>query len=129
MGDVSVRPSDNGFVIRTKELDQNVKNSIIDGLTFENKFVISEESTSSVGPVLGKEALQKSWISIVLVLIAILFFVAFAFRKASGGSLLKNSEVKLSSFDYGFTTVLALFHDVLVPMGVFAIMGAIWVLK
>lgn len=123
IGDASVRPSPNGFVIRTKELEQDSKDSIVSGLSFDGTYNVSGENTSSVGPILGKEALQKSWLSIVLVLLAILFFVAFAFRKVSGDALVKNSEVKLSSFDYGFATVLALFHDVLIPMGVFAILG------
>lgn len=123
LGDVSVRPSLNGFIIRTKELDQQTKDGIILGLSFNGTYEVFEENSSSVGPVLGKESLIKSWTSIVLVLFAILIFIAFAFRKVSGSALTKSSEVKLSSFDYGIATVLALFHDVLIPMGVFAILG------
>lgn len=123
IGDVSVRGSDDGFIIRTKELDQETKNLIVRGLTFDDTYKITEYNLSSVGPVLGREAIQKSWLSIVLVLLAILLFIAFAFRKVSSSSLTRSSEVKLSSFDYGLVTVLSLFHDVLIPTGVFAILG------
>lgn len=112
--DASVRGSDNGFIIRLKEIDQTQKESIIAALSLDGKYVPSEKTFSSVGPILGNEALQKSWISIVLVLLAIVLFIAFAFRKVSK---------PISSWIYGLVTILALLHDVIVPTGVFAILG------
>jgi len=97
-----------------KEISQTDKDSILKNLSFEGKYSPVEKTFSTIGPVLGKEALQKAWISIILVLSAIVLFIAFAFRKVSR---------PVSSWIYGIVAVLALLHDVIVPTGVFAILG------
>ncbi len=112
--DASVRSSGEGFIIRTKEISQTQKDSIMQGLSLGGKYFPTEKTFSTIGPVLGKEALQKAWISIILVLLAIVLFIAFAFRKVSE---------PVSSWIYGLVTVLALLHDVVVPTGVFALLG------
>jgi len=112
--DASVRPSGEGFIIRLKEISQTQKDSILLELSLGGKYSPVEKTFSNIGPILGKEALQKSYISIVLVLLAIVLFVAFAFRKVSR---------PVSSWVYGLVTVLALLHDVIVPTGVFALLG------
>ncbi|MFH0804135.1 MAG: protein translocase subunit SecF [Candidatus Zambryskibacteria bacterium] len=112
--DASVRSSGEGFFIRLKEISQAEKDSIVKNLSFGGKYSPVEKTFSTVGPILGKEAIQKSLISIILVLLAIVLFIAFAFRKVSR---------PISSWIYGLVTVLALLHDVLVPTGIFAILG------
>ena len=114
LNDASVRSSDNGFIIRIKEISQGEKDVIMQNLALGGKYLPTEKSFSVVGPILGKEALQKSFISIFLVILAIVLFVAFAFRKVSR---------PISSWVYGGVTVLALLHDIIVPTGFFAIMG------
>jgi preprotein translocase subunit SecF len=115
--DASVRQSGEGFFITLKQINPIQKETIIKALTIDGVYSPIEKTFSSVGPVLGKESLQKSWFSIVLVLLAIVLFVAFAFRKVSE---------PLSSWVYGIVTILALMHDVLVPTGVFAILGHLY---
>ncbi|OHA98266.1 MAG: protein-export membrane protein SecF [Candidatus Zambryskibacteria bacterium RIFCSPHIGHO2_12_FULL_38_34] len=112
--DASVRPSGEGFIVRLKEISQTQKDSILLELSLGGKYSPVEKTFSNIGPILGKEALQKSYISIVLVLLAIVLFVAFAFRKVSR---------PVSSWVYGLVTVLALLHDVIVPTGIFALLG------
>jgi preprotein translocase subunit SecF len=112
--DASVRTSTDGYILRLKEISQDEKNTILQNLSLEGKYSPTEKTFSSVGPVLGNEAIHKAWISIVLVLLAIVLFIAFAFRKVSK---------PVSSWIYGGVTVLALLHDVLVPAGLFAILG------
>lgn len=119
--DASVRSSGNGFIIRLKEISIEQKNSIIQELSFDGKYAPVEKTFSSVGPILGKEAIKKSWVSIVLVLLAIVLFIAFAFRKVSLPAGRQTNF--LSSWIYGLVTVLALLHDVIVPTGIFAILG------
>jgi preprotein translocase subunit SecF len=115
--DASVRSSGEGFIIRLEEISQTQKDSIIQGLSLDGKYTPTEKTFSAIGPTLGKEALQKSLISIVLVLLAIVLFVAFAFRKVSK---------PISSWIYGLVTVLALLHDVIVPTGVFTLLGHLY---
>ncbi len=112
--DASVRSSGEGFILRLKEISQAEKDSIMSGLSLDGKYSPVEKTFSTVGPILGQEAIQKSFVSIILVLLAIVLFIAFAFRKVSE---------PVSSWIYGLVTVLALLHDVLVPAGVFAILG------
>jgi len=112
--DASIRSSSDGFILRLKEISQTEKDSIIQNLSFNGKYTPVEKTFSSVGPILGNEAIHKAWISVVLVLLAIVLFIAFAFRKVSK---------PVSSWIYGGVTVLALLHDVLVPTGLFAILG------
>ncbi|TAK57569.1 protein translocase subunit SecF, partial [Patescibacteria group bacterium] len=60
------------------------------------------------------ESAKKSFASIAIVIIAIVLFIAFAFRKVSE---------PVSSWKYGIIAIVALVHDVIVPTGVFAILG------
>lgn len=112
--DASIRSSGEGYIIRLKEISPAEKDSIVAGLSFGGEYTPTEKTFSTIGPVLGKEAIQKSLVSIFLVLLAIVLFIAFAFRKVSR---------PISSWIYGIVTILALLHDVLVPTGVFAILG------
>ena len=113
--DVSVRPSgDNDFIIRSSELSNTQEVSAVSGLSFNGAYSVKEKEFDAVGPTLGAEALQKSWISVMLVLLAIVLFVSFAFRKVSK---------PVSSWWYGLIAVIALAHDVLIPTGFFSIIG------
>lgn len=112
--DASVRSSGEGFIVRLEEISQSQKDSILQGLSENGKYAPTEKTFSSIGPILGREAMQKSLLSIALVLLAIVLFIAFAFRKVSK---------PISSWVYGLVTVLALLHDVIVPAGIFALFG------
>jgi len=103
---------DSGYIIRMRDINQEEKSSLDDilssfGSTTQVRF-------DSVGPLLGVEAIKKSIASLVLVLVAIILFIAFAFRKVSQ---------PISSWKYGIIAIIALVHDVIVPTGVFAVLG------
>lgn len=113
--EASVRATgENGYIIRMQEIDQNKKMELVNALTQDGALAITEKRFDSIGPVLGSEALRKSVVSIVLVLLAIVFFIAFAFRKVSE---------PVSSWKYGFIAIIALVHDVIVPIGFFSLFG------
>ncbi len=61
----------------------------------------------TVGPILGKELLQKAFIAAILSIVAILAYVAYAFKNVK----------------FGVCAVLALFHDLLVVLGSFSLLG------
>jgi preprotein translocase subunit SecF len=111
--DSSVRPTgDLGYIIKMREISQDEKISFMNAL---NAFgTTTEKRFDSIGPVLGSEALKKSIFSIVLVLVVIILFIAYAFRKVSE---------PISSWKYGFVAIIALLHDVIIPTGVFAVLG------
>ncbi len=110
-GGYSVRPSgDNSFIARTKEINPEEKKKLLIALSADGKTFPKEERFNSIGPVVGNELKNKAFVAIAVVIIAIVLFVTFAFRKVSE---------PVSSWKYGFVTILALVHDVIVPTGVF----------
>jgi preprotein translocase subunit SecF len=134
LGDSSVRPTDsNGFIIRTKSLSADEHQAVLSALgvssaTSENGLMITattasgnaalsqanETSFTSVGPTLGVEAVNKSIVSIILVILVIVLFIAFAFRTVSE---------PVSSWKYGIVAIVDLVHNIIIPTGVFAILG------
>ena len=92
------------------ELDrQNLSNTLSKAGTN-----MQEKRFSSIGPTIGKELRTKAWIAIVLVILGIVLFLAFAFRHVSE---------PISSWKYGAITTVTLIFDILVPMGVFLWLG------
>jgi preprotein translocase SecF subunit len=76
---------------------------------------------NSIGPSLGKELFRKSITALILVSIAIIVFIAFAF------SGIDEARARLglgpSSWSYGVVAVLALLHDLLIPTAIFVLLG------
>jgi preprotein translocase subunit SecF len=114
VSDASVRSSgENGYLIRMREVSEGERAQIVSALQAQNASV-QIDRFDSIGPILGREAANKSIWSIIIVLIAIVLFVSYAFRHVSK---------PISSWKYGFVTIISLAHDVLIPMGVFAVLG------
>ena len=111
----SVRPAgENGYVVRTKQIDEVQKNVLVEAVSFGNIENINIERFNSIGPVAGEELRNKSYIAIAVVMVAILLFIIFAFRKVSE---------PVPSWKYGIATIIALMHDVLIPTGIFVVLG------
>lgn len=103
----------NSVFIRTKTLDQDAHQKMIAAIT--GKFADAKEIRfDSIGPVIGQEMVQKSIWAIIMVTIGISLYVAWAFRKVTR---------PVSSWKYGVVSVVTLFHDVIVPIGLFAYLG------
>lgn len=107
------RTSQTSFIIRTKPLEQETLISIKMDLNkqFGNLEVRREEN---IGPTIGKETSQKALIALIVASLAIVLYIAFSFRKVPKPA---------SSIRFGITAVLALIHDVMVVVGIFAILG------
>ncbi len=115
IGEVRVQPSGtNGFILRTKTLTTSEKDALETGLGLLGP--IHEEEFNSVGPIIGQELLQKAWIAILCVVALIILFIAFAFRKVSK---------PVQSWKYGVVAIVTLLHDILIPAGLFALLGHI----
>ncbi len=100
-----------GYIIRTKTLEESERREISSAFQALGGMVTRFDS---VGPILGQELQKKAVSSIVLVLVAILLFITYAFRHVS---------LPVSSWKYGFVALVALAHDVIVPTGIFAFLG------
>lgn len=75
----------------------------------------TETQVNTVGPSMGSEMTKKALIAIVIVAIAILSFIAFAFREVS---------VPVASWKYGVAAMVTIIHDIIVPTGVYAYFSA-----
>jgi preprotein translocase subunit SecF len=112
-GSISLQPAgDKGLFIRSRTLTEEEHQKAISALLLTGSF--NEVRFDSIGPVIGQELRQKSWMAVGLVMIMIIFYIAFAFRKVSK---------PVSSFKFGLMAVVALVHDVTAPVGVFAVLG------
>jgi|SRR3989344_1254961 len=113
--DASVRPTDNNSVIiRTHFLSEDERKALLASLSDNGKIQIIEKRFDSIGPTLSTELVRKAFLSIGLVILAIVLFITFAFRKVSE---------PVSSWKYGVITIVALLHDVIIPTGIFAALG------
>ena len=114
--DVIIQPSgDKGAILRFKDIDEETHQDILSKLRGDKESdYLAEKSFTSIGPPIGNEMRIKSIWAISMVLIIIVIYIAIAFRKVS---------FPLVSWKYGIATLIALFHDVIIPIGVFAALG------
>jgi len=105
---------DKGMIIRMAALDAAAHASLLEKLKETGEF--QEKSFESIGPVVGQELTSKMTVLVVISLIAMLVYIAIAFRNVPG---------PVSSWQYGVASFLILCHDVLVPLGIFAVLGGL----
>lgn len=108
-----------GVMLRFKEVDEHTHQELLGTLkelahTHDSANDFTQRSFESVGPSIGKELRTKALTATAIVLALIIGYVALAFRKVS---------YPLASWKYGMATLIALFHDVIIPLGLFAAIG------
>ena len=100
------------YVLKTRDVTPAEKTSILTVLSKDSANPAKEEQFNTLGPVVGTQLKNKALVAILVVIICIVLFVTFAFRKVSQ---------PVASWKYGFATIVALFHDVVIPTGVFVV--------
>ena len=116
LGDFSLRETgENAYILRTSDINDLIKNEVLASLTSlsESNRAI-EIRFNTIGPTLGEELKGKALFSVFLVVLFIILFIAYAFRHVSK---------PVSSWKYGLVAVIAFFHDVLIPVGLFSLLG------
>lgn len=68
---------------------------------------------NTIGPKIGETLKQKAILALIIALVAIVFYIAFAFRKV---------PKKISPWKFGFSAILGLVHNVIITVGVFALL-------
>ncbi len=118
LNNVKIQPSGNNkFILRFENVDENIHQDLIKSLKeLEDK----EESSfqelrfESIGPIIGQELKTKALKSIIIVLIFIILYIAYAFRKVSQ---------PLTSWKFGLAAIIALAHDLIIIIGIFSLLG------
>jgi len=113
LGEIYIQPTgERGVIIRMKDIDEATHQQVLEKLG-----QVEELRFESIGPVIGRELKEKTKIVIVLSLLAIVFYIALAFRRI---------QRPVSSWQYGIASLLALFHDVLIPIGILSLLGFLY---
>ena len=112
--DIIVQPlGDDGYILRAKELSATDKDTITLALSASGT-PATVKRFDSIGPSIGAELGSKALIAIGLVLLFIIGYIAFAFRKVTR---------PVASWKYGMAAIIALVHDISIPTGLFAYLG------
>ncbi len=104
----------NGLSVKSRPLSEAERAAVVADLSMAGKYPLTQKSFTSIGPSVGRELAHKAVVAIILVVIAIVLFIAYAFRSVSE---------PVSSWKYGLIAIATLAHDVLIPTGVFALLG------
>ena len=118
IGESVVQPGgDNTLLIRTSHLVENQHSEILNKLServLEQEGSIEELRYDSIGPTIGQELKGKAMTSIFVVLLFIVAYIAWAFRKVS---------FPVASWKYGLAAIVALAHDIFITVGLFSVLG------
>lgn len=108
------------MIIRFREVDEDTHQQILTTLSQNLAIeglegnIIEEKRFESIGAVIGKELKNRTILAVSIVLVIIVIYIAWAFRKVAD---------PIASWKYGIIATLALFHDVIITLGAFAILG------
>ncbi len=105
---------DYGFIVRTEHLSETGRQALVASLSFDETKEFTKGRFDSVGPTLGAELSNKAFIALGAVVIAIVLFIAYVFRRVSE---------PVSSWKYGVIAIIALLHDIIIVTGIFALLG------
>ncbi len=112
--DVDVKVAgEQSVIMRFANVDEATHQNILTELKKDDASLVTK-SFESIGPVIGEELKKKSIIALFVALLAILLYITYVFRKVSH---------PVASWKYGAAAVIALFHDGIFVLGVFAVLG------
>jgi preprotein translocase subunit SecF len=115
LGEVQIQTSgERTMLIRMKDISEETRRKVLDKLE-EGETRLEEMRFENIGPVIGRELEEKTKIVALISVLAILLYITLAFRKIS--------RKPLASWKYGLASLLALGHDVLIPLGLFSLLG------
>ena len=111
LGSLSVQHTgEKGVLLRMKDIPETTHQQVLSALgegTTELRF-------ESIGPVIGKELREKTLILASLAIAVVILYIAFAFRRTAE---------RIRPWHWSGAALVASFHDILVPLGVFAVLG------
>jgi preprotein translocase SecF subunit len=100
--------------VRLKPVDDDQKRSLMQAMKAKFGQSVTESQFALVGPAIGSEVTQAAVVAVFAASIAITLFLVVAFRKVA------------HPFRYGVSAVIAMFHDILVTLGIFAIFSLLF---
>lgn len=114
LSNAQVQSTDNnGIIIRSEVTDKSENDKYLEVLR-NGLGNFEERSFQSIGPVVGEQLTRQAIYQLLLISAGIILYIAYAFRKVTR---------PVSSWQFGVAAVVALLHDLIIVLGVFAILG------
>jgi preprotein translocase subunit SecF len=117
------KTGDKGVILRTNFLSEEEHQKVLREVKNQLQTAgdqIQEDSFQTIGSSISNQLKSKAIWAIVFVNLGIIGYVAYAFRKVSR---------PVASWKYGVLGIVALLHDVLLVLGVFAVLGRFWAVE
>ena len=105
---------ENGYLVRMPFIEESTHNDLIGAFQESYGDAWREDRFETVGPSISDELREKTFSAIAIVVLAIVLYIAWAFRSVSA---------PVKSWKYGIVAIVALIHDVVIPTGIFAVLG------
>ncbi|MBF8281035.1 MAG: Protein-export rane protein SecF [Candidatus Magasanikbacteria bacterium] len=102
------------MIIRTKFISESKHQEMLTALKEAAHGEVVENRFETIGPTISAELKRRAYGAVAMVLAGIILYVTYAFRKVS---------MPVQSWKYGVVAVVALLHDVGIPIGIFAVLG------
>ncbi|MFA6394061.1 MAG: protein translocase subunit SecF [Patescibacteria group bacterium] len=110
LGSLTVQPvGEAGMILRFQDSSKE-KEELVMGKLGD----VTQIRYTAVGPSIGEELKRKAVYAIFWVLAAVVIYISIAFRRVSR---------PVSSWKYGISALIAMIHDVIITIGVFAFLG------
>ncbi len=108
----TIQPAgDTEFFIRVQEISSDQYAQLKEGLEVGLASNITDSSVFTVSPIIAAATVRNTGIAIIIASIGILLYVSWAFRKMP------------KPFRWGICAILALFHDLVIVIAIFSILG------
>lgn len=101
------KTSDGSYLLKLESIQPDKEEEVQKRLESLSQGSVEELKFESVGPAVGPELVRKTAVAILISATSILLWVAYQFK----------------SLKFGFSAVVAVFHDSLVLIGIFALLG------
>lgn len=99
------------LIIRSKAMDNSVEANIVAAMKKQFNTNITVQTFNSVGPAVGAEVTRQAGLAVAVAALIITLYITYAFRGVP------------NAFRYGVSAVIAMLHDILVVVGIEALLG------
>lgn len=111
---LTIQPTENrGMLLRYLASDENANDQVLAKLQSVDPGMI-QLRTDFIGGSVSEQIKKNAFTGIVLSILGIALYIAWAFRRVLG---------VVTSWDYGWGAVIALAHDIIIVIGLFAFLG------
>lgn len=110
-----VSSGENRFIVRMKHISNESHDALLAGIS-QDLGTMEETRFTTIGPTIGATMKQKAIVALGMAILAIVLYIAFAFRRI---------PKEVSAWRFGVTAIAALIHDVLITVGIFVVLGSL----